>query len=129
MTEPLDLKPNNSNQSNSEPCPSTPSWALGRAALSVRDVAAVCGVSAKSVRRWISNEGLPSVRICGAGARAMTFILPIDLDAWFQTARHDSSQAKDQDQSVQIRHNPHRLPLHPRHNHLPNRCVWPHITT
>ena len=61
-----------------------------------------CGVSAKTVRRWINNEGLPSVRICGAGARAMTFILPSDLDAWLQAARHDSSQTKDQDLSVQI---------------------------
>lgn len=102
MTEPSSLKPNNSSHSNSEPCPSTPAWANGRAALSVKDVAASCGVSAKTVRRWVSNEGLPSVRVCGAGARAMTFILPSDLDAWLQAARHESSQTKDQDQSVQI---------------------------
>ena len=70
--------------------------------MTVKDVAAACGISAKTVRRWISNEGLPSVRVCGAGARAMTFVLPSDLDQWLQDARHDSSQMNDQDGSVQI---------------------------
>lgn len=70
--------------------------------MTVTDVAASCGVSMKTVRRWINNEGLPSVRICGAGARAMTFVLPSDLDQWLQAARHESSQEKDQEQSVQI---------------------------
>jgi len=82
--------------------PATPTWATGRAALSVKDVAAACGVSMKTVRRWISNESLPSVRICGAGARAMIFILPSDLDQWLRAARHDPSAVTESNQSIHL---------------------------
>lgn len=48
----------------------------------VPQLADLCGVSEKTVRRWISEQGLPSVRLAAAGARETTFVRPTDFRGW-----------------------------------------------
>tara|TARA_R110000744_G_scaffold380561_1_gene502596 strand:+ start:28025 stop:28348 length:324 start_codon:yes stop_codon:yes gene_type:complete len=55
--------------------------------LTVPDVAALCGVSEKTVRRWIETERLPTIRPMGHGARPMKLIARKDLDAWIEEHR------------------------------------------
>lgn len=58
-----------------------------RVLLRLDEVARLCGVSVKTVRRWVDGEGLPVIRIAGAGARPMTFVAPRDLDEWIDKRR------------------------------------------
>ena len=81
---------------NDNAVPSQAQWAQGRATLTVSEVADACGVSSKTIRRWIDLEGLPTVRLAAAGARPITLIIPSDLDAWLRDARHESSASEDE---------------------------------
>jgi excisionase family DNA binding protein len=55
--------------------------------LTLSEVASACGVSRKTVRRWIATEGLPHIRKAAAGARPMLFVRPEDLAAWIEADR------------------------------------------
>lgn len=55
--------------------------------LTVPDVAALCGVSRKTVGRWIESEKLPTIRPQGHGARPMTLVARKDLDTWIEEHR------------------------------------------
>tara|TARA_R110002072_G_scaffold158989_4_gene310074 strand:+ start:15750 stop:16112 length:363 start_codon:yes stop_codon:yes gene_type:complete len=81
---------------NDNAVPSHTQWAQGRATLTVNEIADACGVSAKTIRRWIELEGLPTVRLPAAGARPITLIIPSDLDAWLAESRHQSSATEDE---------------------------------
>ncbi len=48
--------------------------------LTVPDIAELCKVSARTVYRWIAEQGLPVVQIGG-----VTRIRPADLEVFFQT--------------------------------------------
>ena len=60
-----------------------------RQLLTVADVASACGVSIRTVYRWIENDGLPVHRIPGVGARPLLRIASDDLDEWLGQYRHD----------------------------------------
>ena len=77
-------------------------WASGRAILTVSEVAEACGVSAKTVGRWIAHESLPCVRLRGAGAREMVFVRPIDLDAWLLKARSSPAESEADDRTMTL---------------------------
>jgi len=65
-----------------------PSQSIGeQILLTVPDVAALCGVSRKTVDRWIESESLPTIRPNGHGARPMKLIARKDLDAWIEEHR------------------------------------------
>ena len=99
---PPQSKKGNDSMRASNAHPAVRSWSGRRMALTVKDVAASCGVSEKTVRRWINNERLPVVRICGAGARMMTLVRPADLDQWLKEARQIVTGSKSQEPIVQI---------------------------
>lgn len=71
-------------------------WAHGRAALTIGEVADACGVSKKTILRWIELEGLPVIRRAAAGARPIMLVTPNDLDDWLLDARHESSTSEDE---------------------------------
>ena len=73
-----------------------------RVLLRLDEVARLCGVSIKTIRRWIDGEGLPVVRIAGAGARLMTFVAPHDLDEWIDKRRRIAAQDQDDTQTVRL---------------------------
>lgn len=64
--------------------------------LKVSDVAANCGVSPKTVYRWINNDELPVHRLPGSGSRGITLISPADLEAWLRRHRVDPSLCDQQ---------------------------------
>lgn len=66
------------------------------------EVARLCGVSVKTVRRWVDSEGLPVVQIQGAGARPMTFITPRDLDEWIESRRRIRSLDQADSRTVRL---------------------------
>jgi len=57
--------------------------------LKLAEVATACGISVKTVQRWIAFEQLPCVRLRGAGVREMAFVRPGDLEAWLLRSRTD----------------------------------------
>jgi hypothetical protein len=61
----------------------------GERLLSVHAVAKACGVSVRTVYRWLGPDGLPVHRIPGAGARPILRIAQDDLDAFLARHRHD----------------------------------------
>lgn len=67
-----------------------------RVLLVVSEVAVLCGVSPKTVRRWIADEGLPTVRIRAAGARQAVFVRPGDLDAWIEARQPESAEEAEE---------------------------------
>lgn len=64
--------------------------------LKVADVAANCGVSLKTVYRWINNDQLPIHRLPGSGSRGITLISPGDLEVWLRRHRVDPSACEQQ---------------------------------
>lgn len=81
---------------------SGPTWASGRAMLTLPEVAAACGVSAKTVRRWIANGALPCVRLPGAGSRPMTLLRPSDLQAWINTSTVQAEVTPSEQRTVAL---------------------------
>ena len=59
--------------------------------LSIADAATQCGVSARTVRRWI-DEGLPVHRIPGSGARFIVRLSTVDLGKWLRQFRHEAEE-------------------------------------
>lgn len=57
--------------------------------LKVGTIADLCGVSVRTIYRWIDREGLPVHRIPGAGLRPILRIAEADLTAWLSRHRHD----------------------------------------
>ena len=55
--------------------------------LKVPEVAALCGVSSKTVSRWIESGEIPTIRPLGMGARPMTLVARSDLDVWIDKNR------------------------------------------
>ena len=80
-----------------------PSWAATRALLTIAEVGAACGVSTKTVQRWIATEGLSCVRKRGGGAREMQFIRPNDLQDWIDADLHDPRAAQPDNRIVHVR--------------------------
>jgi len=74
---------------DAQPCQSVGEQIL----LRVPEAAALCGVSSKTVSRWIESEKLPIIRPQGQGSRPMTLIARKDLDAWIEEHRtvHEAS--------------------------------------
>jgi excisionase family DNA binding protein len=66
-----------------------------RLLLKVEAVAELCGVSTRTVYRWLNREGLPVHRIPGAGLRPILRISQADLDAWLSRHRHDPEVEAD----------------------------------
>ena len=69
------------------------------------DLADRCGVCEKTVRRWISHQGLPSVRLAAGGARPTLFIRPSDFAKWL-----DDRAVIEQSPAQLRRRNPPRPP-------------------
>ena len=63
--------------------------------LRVENVAQACGVSAKTVYRWL-HDGLPHHRPPGAGSRGILLVSRTDLDSWLRRYRHDPAAAAPQ---------------------------------
>jgi len=61
--------------------------------LKVPEVAALCGVSRKTVDHWIESEQLPVIQPAGRGARPMSLVARADLDTWIEQHRsvHEAS--------------------------------------
>jgi excisionase family DNA binding protein len=55
--------------------------------LTYEEAALRCGVSARTVRRWVSDGGLPVHRLPGAGARPISRISETDLESWLGSRR------------------------------------------
>ena len=70
---------------NTDQPPREPLERSDRLLLRAGELAERCGVCEKTVRRWISEQGLPCVRLAAAGARETTFIRPEDFDQWIES--------------------------------------------
>jgi excisionase family DNA binding protein len=57
--------------------------------LPINEVARQCGVSKRTVYRWIAADELPVHRIPGTGLRPILRIAQDDLDLWLDSHRHD----------------------------------------
>ena len=68
--------------------------------LSIADAARQCGVSARTLRRWI-NDGLPVHRMPGGGARLMVRISTKDLAGWLRQFRHEAGP-EDNSQVIRL---------------------------
>ena len=55
--------------------------------LTVPQVAASCGVSPRTVKRWISDHALPVHRLPGASARRIVLLSRSDLEEWLSQFR------------------------------------------
>ena len=62
--------------------------ALTKRMLSVSDVAAICGVSTRTVYRWMDEDDLPVHHIPGSGARPIRRVDRNDLDEWLRQYSH-----------------------------------------
>ena len=69
--------------------------------LSVSDVARRCGVSKRTVYRWL-DDGLPCLRLPGTGARPILRIDSDDLDQWLDAHRHDFANEKKEDRKLTL---------------------------
>jgi len=76
--------------------------AVPRLTLRVSEVAASCGVSTKTVQRWIESEGLPVVRRRAAGAREITLVLVEDLEDWLRDGRVDPAATPPEPPTVRL---------------------------
>ena len=70
--------------------------------LSIEAVASRCGVSPRTVRRWIEKENLPVHHLPGIGRRGIVRIAPADLDNWLSRHRHDPEVEATRDQTIQL---------------------------
>ena len=61
------------------------------AMMSIADVATRCGVSKRTVHRWINDDGLPVHRMPGSGSRPITRVGSSDLRGWLDQHRHSSA--------------------------------------
>lgn len=86
----MDPQGNNWRPSNKDACEAAPPPGPKRALLRVAEVAARCGVSCRTVNRWLATEGLPHVRKAAAGTRPILFVRPEDLEEWIAADRHTS---------------------------------------
>ncbi|QNN21565.1 helix-turn-helix domain-containing protein [Planctomycetales bacterium ZRK34] len=64
--------------------------------LTLLQVAEICGVSRRTVLRWIHDHGLPVHRLPGAGTRPILAVRCSDLDDWLDQHRHDPSQLTEE---------------------------------
>ena len=88
----------------------------GNRLLTIESVAELCGVSSRTVYRWLDREGLPVHRIPGTGARPILRIAQDDLDDWLGQYRHDPA-AKTPEQTIRLEG---RRLLHPRQRKPPS---------
>ena len=70
--------------------------------LTIEAVASLCGVSTRTVRRWIDRENLPIHRLPGMGLRGITRIAQADLDRWLERHRHDPEPETTCDQTMKL---------------------------
>ena len=71
--------------------------------LTVPQVAAACGVSARTVKRWIHDDGLPIHRLPGTGTRPIMAVSRPDLDEWLSRFRSDPDRQTDADTTFSLR--------------------------
>lgn len=64
--------------------------------LTLPQVAESCGVSRRTVLRWIHDHGLTVHRLPGAGTRPILAVRQSDLDDWLDQHRHDPSQITEE---------------------------------
>ena len=57
--------------------------------LTVQQLATLCGVSSRTVTRWIEDDGLPVHQMPGRGGRSLRLIDPADFDEWIRQYRLD----------------------------------------
>lgn len=62
--------------------------------LSVQAVADACGVSIRTVYRWLARDGLSVHRLPGTGARSIIRIAQADLSHFLNHHRHDPEMEK-----------------------------------
>ena len=70
--------------------------------MSIEAVASTCGVSTRTVRRWIEKENLPVHHLPGVGLRGIVRIAQIDLDRWLERHRHDPETDATRDQTMHM---------------------------
>ena len=70
--------------------------------MTVGQTAATCGVSSKTVKRWIADDGLPVHRLPGSGARPIMAVSRTDLDEWLAQYRHDPRHAAETDKTFTV---------------------------
>ena len=75
--------------------------AAGALLLSVESVARTCGISRRTVYRWL-HEGLPSYNIPGAGFRPILRISTDDLTAWLNRFRHDPIRQAEEPKTLHL---------------------------
>ena len=69
--------------------------------LSVGTVAKHCGVSVRTVYRWL-NDGLVCHRLSGAGARPILRVDSGDLDQWLGRFRHDFAEERASNRTLRL---------------------------
>ena len=63
----------------------------------IEEVAQRCGVSKRTVYRWIGSEHLPTHALPGSGRAKMLRIDSDDLETWLAMFRHDVADDRDGD--------------------------------
>lgn len=71
--------------------------------LSVKAVAALCGVSRHTVYRWINNDGLPTIRLPGSGMRGILRIVADELHQWREQFHHQVKQISESEKTFTLK--------------------------
>ena len=74
----------------------------GRRLLSINEVAERCGVSGRTVYRWLNHDGLPTHRLPTTGLRPILRIAEADLDVWLQGHRQDPEIAEAAQRTLRL---------------------------
>jgi Helix-turn-helix domain len=79
------------------------SQATDKRLLKVEDVAEQCSVSARTVRRWINGDGLPTHRLPGCGSRGILRVDAGELELWLARYQHDfAADGKSNDKTMRL---------------------------
>ena len=65
--------------------------------MTVAQVGRLCGVSVRTVSRWVRNEGLATHRLPGRGGRPLLMVHRQDLDEWLGRFRVDPNSDDESD--------------------------------
>lgn len=70
--------------------------------LTVQQLASLCGVSARTVTRWIEGDGLPVHQMPGRGGRSLRLIHRSDFDEWIRQYRLDTKVDVNDQPAIRI---------------------------